>query len=159
LQTRNPTNETKHKQTKKNCIIMKTTSHILFVLTAILALIGIPALQAMEPAQPKVVGLMFYSDTCGSCKILDPKIETVKKDYVAKPILFATLDHSNDGSKNQAALLADSLGLGKVYAAQEKASGFMLLVNPKTGEVIEKLTRDMTEAEIAATIDKAIAKG
>ncbi len=135
---------------------MKTTSRILFVLTAIFALIGIPALQAMEPAQPKVVGLMFYSDTCASCKILDPKIQTVKKDYVAKPILFATLDHSNEGSKNQAALLADSLGLGKVYAAQEKASGFLLLVNPKSGEIITKLTRDMSEDEIKAAFDQAL---
>jgi len=121
--------------------------------------LGLGSAHAAEAAQPKVVGLMFYSDTCASCKILDPKIQTVKNDYATKPILFATLDHSNDGSKNQAALLADSLGLGKVYSAQEKASGFMLLVNPKTGEVIEKLTRDMTEAEITAAIDKAIAKG
>lgn len=124
--------------------------------TAIFGMLGLTQVHALESAEPKVVGLMFYADTCGSCKILDPKIEAVKKDYTAKPILFATLDHSNEGSRNQAALLAESLGLGKIYAAQEKASGFLLLINPKSGEVITKLTRDMSEAAIKAAFDKAL---
>jgi len=124
--------------------------------TTIIGLLGLTQAQALESAKPEVVGLMFYSDTCGSCKILDPKIESVKKDYTAKPILFATLDHSNEGSKNQAALLAEALGLAEIYAAQEKASGFMLLINPQSGEVITKLTRDMSEADIKAAFDKAL---
>ncbi|MGF1678895.1 MAG: TlpA family protein disulfide reductase [Candidatus Methylacidiphilales bacterium] len=135
---------------------MKQLIKSMLVATAILGVLGLTQLHALEPAQPKVVGLMFYSDTCGSCKILDPKIESVKKDYVTQPILFATLDHSNEGSKNQAALLAETLGLGKVYAAQEKASGFLLLVNPQSGEVITKLTRDMSEADIKAAFDQAL---
>jgi len=124
--------------------------------TTFIGLLGLTQAHALETAQPEVVGLMFYSDTCGSCKILDPKIESVKKDYTTKPILFATLDHSNEGSKNQAALLAEALGLNEIYAAQEKASGFMLLINPQSGEVITKLTRDMSEADIKAAFDKAL---
>ncbi len=135
---------------------MKQLIQSLLAATAAIAVLGITQLHALEPAQPKVVGLMFYSDTCGSCKILDPKIQSVKKDFVTQPILFATLDHSNDGSKNQAALLAESLGLSKVYAAQEKASGFLLLVNPESGEIITKVSRDMSEADIKAAFDQAL---
>ncbi len=135
---------------------MKTILRSLIVPVAIFAFGGIAQVQALEPAQPKVVGLMFYSDSCGSCKILDPKIESVKKDFATQPILFATLDHSNDGSKNQAALMAKSLGLGEVYTAQEKASGYMLLVNPRSGEIITKLTRDMSEADIKTAFDNAL---
>jgi len=135
---------------------MKHLKHSFLLLASLTALLGIHSTQAMDSAQPKVVGLMFYSDTCGSCKILDPKIESVKKDFLSQPILFTTLDHSNEGSKNQAALLADSLGLGKVYSAQEKASGFMLLVKPDSGEVLGKLTRDMSESDIKAAFESAL---
>lgn len=135
---------------------MKKLIQYMLAATAAIAVLGITQVDALEPAQPRVVGLMFFSDTCGSCKILDPKIENVKKDYLSQPILFATLDHSNDGSTNQAALLADSLGLAEVYAAQEKASGFLLLVNPESGEIITKLTRDMSEDEIKAAFDSAL---
>lgn len=134
---------------------MKITIKHVFT-AAIIGLLTVTHALAITPAEPKVIGLMFFSDTCGSCKVLDPKIEAVKKDYLGKPILFTTLDHSNDGSKNQAALHAYTLGVGKVYEAQEKASGFMLLVKPGSGEVIAKLTRDMSEADIKASLDKAL---
>lgn len=116
-------------------------------------------LHAAEPAEPEVLGVMFYADTCGSCKVLDPKIEAVKSSFLTKPVLFVKLDHSNDGTKNQSALLAGSLGLGEVYKAQEKASGFMLIVNADSKKVLGKLTRDMSEAEIKAELDKALAGG
>jgi len=138
---------------------MKTKSNPLkLILTALAALLvsaTLPA-HAMEPAEPKVIGLMFYSDTCGSCKVLDPKIAAVKPEFLAKPILFAKLDHSNPDTKNQAALLADSLGLADVYKAQAKASGFLLLVNPDNQEVLAKITRDMSEADIKAALSKSL---
>lgn len=126
---------------------------------ALVAVLGLTAAQvvAVEPAQPKLLGLMFYADTCATCKVLDPKIEAVKADYLGKPILFAKLDHSNDGSKNQAALLAGSLGVGEIYKAQEKASGFLLIIDAASKQVVGKLTRDMTEADIKAEFDKALA--
>ncbi len=129
------------------------------VKTLALAIVGLATIQnthALEASKPKVVGVLFYSETCASCKVLDPKIEAVKKEYASKAILFTKLDHSNDGSKNQAALLAGTIGIEKVYKAQEKGSGFMLLVNPKNQEVIAKLTRDMSEADIKAALDKAL---
>lgn len=135
---------------------MKKITKTLLALVALFSFVGISQVHAMEAAQPKVIGLLFYSDSCGSCKVLDPKIEAVKKDYATKPILFATFDHSNAGSKNQAALLADGLSLGKVYDAQKKASGYMLLIDPKSDEILAKLTRDMSEAEIKAAFDKAL---
>jgi len=42
-----------------------------------------------------------------------------------------------------------------VYVAQSKANGFMLLVDPKSGEVVAKLSRDMSVAEIETAILKA----
>lgn len=124
---------------------------------AIITLIGTVSLAAAaDPVEPKVVGLMFFADTCASCKVLDPKIQAVKGEFVEQPILFATFDHSNDGTKAQSAMLAAALGVGDIYAAQEKASGFLVLVDAKTKQPVGKLTRDMSEEDIKAEINKAL---
>lgn len=120
-------------------------------------LIGITNLaNAAQPVEPKVVSLMFWADTCASCKVLDPKIHAVKKEFVEQPILFATFDHSNDATKLQAAMLATGLGVGDIYKAQEKASGFLILVDAKTKQPVGKLTRDMSEEDIRKEINKAL---
>jgi len=124
---------------------------------ATVTLIGITGLAtAAEPVEPRVVGLMFFADTCASCKVLDPKIQAVKAEYVEQPILFATFDHSNDATKVQAAMLATALGVGDIYKAQEKASGFLILVDAKTKQPVGKLTRDMSEENIKTEINKAL---
>jgi thiol-disulfide isomerase/thioredoxin len=124
---------------------------------AAVTLIGTAGLAAAaDPVEPKVVGLMFFADTCASCKVLDPKIQAVKGEFVEQPILFATFDHSNDATKAQSAMLAAALGVGGIYAAQEKASGFLVLVDAKTRQPVGKLTRDMSEDDIKAEINKAL---
>ena len=123
---------------------------------AVTGFVGMQTVEAAEAEEPKVIGLMFYSDSCGSCKTLDPKVKTASKDYAEQPILFVTFDHSNDTTKNQSALLASALDMEKVYGAQKKASGFLLLVDPKSGEVISKLTKTMSEDDIKAEFDKAL---
>jgi thiol-disulfide isomerase/thioredoxin len=124
---------------------------------ATVTLFGITNLAtAADPVEPKVVGLMFFADTCASCKVLDPKIQAVKGEFVDQPILFATFDHSNDATKVQAAMLATALGVGDIYKAQEKASGFLILVDAKTKQPIAKLTRDMSEEDIKTELNKAL---
>jgi thiol-disulfide isomerase/thioredoxin len=124
---------------------------------ATVTLFGITNLAtAADSVEPKVVGLMFFADTCASCKVLDPKIQAVKGEFVDQPILFATFDHSNDATKVQAAMLATALGVGDIYKAQEKASGFLILVDAKTKQPIAKLTRDMSEEDIKTELNKAL---
>jgi thiol-disulfide isomerase/thioredoxin len=131
--------------------------NLLKTILATVALVGITNLAtAAEPVEPKVVGLMFFADTCASCKVLDPKIQAVKAEYVEQLILFATFDHSNDVTKVQAAMLAAALGVGDIYKAQEKASGFLILVDAKTKQPVGKLTRDMSEEDIKTEINKAL---
>jgi thiol-disulfide isomerase/thioredoxin len=135
----------------------KTMKNLLKTTLATVTLIGITGLAtAAEPVEPKVVGLMFWAETCASCKVLDPKIQAVKGEFVQQPILFATFDHSNNGTKAQAAMLAAALGAGDIYRAQEKASGFLILVDAKTKQPIGKLTRDMSEEDIKTEINKAL---
>lgn len=122
------------------------------LLTALLGLAFLPTAEAEETAKPKVYGLMFHSDHCASCEVLNPKIDGAKANLAGEPVLFVTFDHTDDTTTAQAAMLASALGLADVYGAQEKASGFMLLVDAESGEVRETLVRDMSEEDIETTI-------
>tara|TARA_Y100000385_G_scaffold289905_1_gene360955 strand:- start:896 stop:1144 length:249 start_codon:yes stop_codon:yes gene_type:complete len=81
----------------------------LTILALTLALCGVNFASASGATEPKTLGLMFYSDICSSCKVLEPKLSAVKPSFEGEPILFVTLDHSNDFSKSQAALMARAL--------------------------------------------------
>jgi MYXO-CTERM domain-containing protein len=102
----------------------KTMKNLLKTTLVTITLIGITNLAtAAEPVEPKVVGLMFFADTCASCKVLDPKIQAVKEEFVEQPILFATFDHSNDATKAQAALLAAALGVATSTRRRKRPAG------------------------------------
>ena len=136
---------------------MSQLHRVLLALTLV-ALLAPRLANASVPMAPQVVGLMFHSDHCGSCKILDPKVKAAQASFAKEPILFLTFDHTDAATQTQAALLADATGMGEIYAAQNKASGFMLLVDPNSREVMAKLSRDMSVAEIETAIRNAFGR-
>jgi len=133
---------------------MKTILQSTIILLIFLGL-AIPG-RAMEAAKPELLGLMFFSEHCGSCKILDPKVQAAAEEVAAEPVLFTTFDHSDDATMAQAAMLATALGVAEVYDAQNKASGFLLLVDAESKKPVGKITRDMSEAEIETAIREAL---
>lgn len=134
---------------------MKLSSLVRSFLAATFALaLGTAAFA--QSAKPKVIGVLFYADWCGSCKVLDPKIEAVKTEFAGQPVLFTRMDFTNDFSKEQSDLLAAALGLGSAYSAQARKTGFMLLIDVETKEERGRLTRAQSEAEIKAAIESAL---
>ena len=111
----------------------------------------------MELAQPEVIGVLYYADWCGSCKTLDPKIKQATEKLVNKPALLTTFDMTNLATQYQAGQLANALGLTKLYHEIGLKTGFMLLVDPKTGKQIDKIGRDDTVDEIVSKIEAAFA--
>ncbi|MDW7682400.1 MAG: thioredoxin domain-containing protein, partial [bacterium] len=110
-----------------------------------------------EPLQaPKIIGLLFYADWCGSCKILEPKIDSIKKEFASKPILFTRVDMTDDFTKAQSRLFAHWVGLGEIYNENKGKTGFMLLIQPQDGKVLSKLVKTNTEEDIRAEIKKTL---
>ena len=102
--------------------------------------------------KPSKIALVFHADWCGSCKALDPKIKSAHKELEGSDVLFVKLDLTDDATRQQAALLAGALGLGEVYSAQEGKTGIMLVIDGKSGEVVETVTRNHSPAEIVALL-------
>ena len=59
----------------------------------------------------KVLAVLSYSSWCGSCKVLDPKVESVRASEDWTGVSFVLLDFTD---KNEGALLkaADEAGIG-----------------------------------------------
>lgn len=113
-----------------------------------------------ESESPAVIGVLFYADWCGSCKTLDPVIEQARSesDLDSEPVLFVRLDLTDKTRSYQAGLLAQSLGLGEVFDKNAGATGYMLLINAKTGAAISRLTKTMDAEAISASVQSAITK-
>lgn len=128
---------------------------IRYISVAVLAL-GLAASAFAQSAKPKVVGVLFYADWCNSCKTLEPKLNAIKKDFAGQPVLFTRVDFTDDFTKEQSDLLASYLNLGPTYAEQGRKTGFMLLLNAESKQVIGKLMKTQSEAELKAEIEKAL---
>ncbi|MEM0967338.1 MAG: thioredoxin domain-containing protein [Verrucomicrobiota bacterium] len=128
----------------------------LLVTALLLPIFGSQSVFAAETRKPAAIGALFYAESCGSCKVLDPKIVSAKEAMAEAPVLFVTFDHSTEATQNQAALLADQLGLKEVYESQKKASGFFLLIDPESGEILKTITKSATVEEIKSDLQGAI---
>ncbi len=103
---------------------------------------------------PKLIAVMFHSDYCGSCKAMEPRIKDAAEKLTDKPVLFVTLDLTDDKTKKQAELLAGALGLDKVWSENHTRTGFMKLVNADSKEAVETITVRHQAGDI---VDKAAA--
>lgn len=112
------------------------------------------AADAPQSIEPERMAVLFYADWCGSCKVLDPKIKEARSELSDETkTLFVTFDLTDDASKMQTAMLAESLGLGEVYAEHGNKTGFMLVLDAE-GKTVE---RKLTKTDDAATIRQALA--
>ena len=106
---------------------------------------------------PRVIALVFYADWCGSCKALDPRLDAVRAHSDLRTVSFVTLDQTNAEARRQSAGLAETGGYEAVYRANEGKTGFVLLLNAETKQVIGTLTVADSEAAIARKLERAIA--
>ncbi|MDJ0750239.1 MAG: thioredoxin domain-containing protein [Woeseiaceae bacterium] len=125
-----------------------------------LAMIVSPSLAAPDTQEPEVLGILFYADWCGSCKILEPEVDKArgKANLDNEPVLFVRLDLTDATRRHQAAMLASSLGIGDFFDRNAGATGFMLLVDAESKEVISTLTKKSDAAAITEQVKAAIRK-
>lgn len=114
----------------------------------------------VKAGQPRVYGVLFYADWCPKCKVLKPELERARlEDQLDdEDVLFVRLDLTDETTSHQAQLMANALGLEDYYVENEGRTGFMLLIDPTSGQAIDRLTKSMSAEEISQRIDSALKK-
>ena len=87
---------------------------------------------------------------------MGPIVEQCHKESADKPVTFVKFDFTTDETTAAAKAAAAQHGVEKVYNENEKKTGFMLLVDAASGEVVGKLTPRDDVAACKAAIDKAL---
>ena len=132
------------------------------VFPAILFLIFALPLQTqakeMHHKEPKLMGVLFYADWCGSCKTLDPLIEKArgKTGLDDMDIVFVRMDLSDNTTRAQSAMLASSLGIGDIFARNDGKTGYMALIDTDTKEIVGKIDKSMKADEISSLIKQKL---
>ncbi len=114
--------------------------------------------EEMKAERPAVYAVTMHADWCGACKALAPKIsqarETAKLDE--KDVLFVKFDLTNDKTKHQARMMAAVLGITELYESNSGKTGFLLLINAESGEIIARITHKLDVESISAKITETI---
>jgi len=106
--------------------------------------------------EPEIVAATFSSAWCSSCKILKPRLADVIPEFSDKPIKFVEFDFTL-GQRGEIADQAEAEGLSDIYPRFKGATGFTLLVDTDTGEIVDMLTISHTERAMRAAIAQSIA--
>lgn len=91
---------------------------------------------------PEIIALKFHADWCGSCRAMGPIFTDLRNKFDTKPVLFLELDHTSEPSRRQAEYLAAALGLQEVWKQDGGSTGFILLIDADTHEVLVRLTKE-----------------
>lgn len=88
---------------------------------------------------PKLLVVKSHADWCGSCKAIEPSFVDLKNKFDGAPLLFVTLDFTNQTTTNQTALLASQLGLDSSLVETRK-TGFITVMDTE-GKILKKFTK------------------
>ncbi|MFC2951781.1 thioredoxin domain-containing protein [Marinicaulis aureus] len=106
--------------------------------------------------EPEVIAATFSSAWCSSCKILKPRLAEVMPDFADQPVKFVELDFTF-GERGAIEEQARAEGLENIYPRFKGATGFTLLVDRKTGDIIDSLTVNYDKNAMRSAIAQAVA--
>lgn len=105
--------------------------------------------------KPEVVAATFASAWCSACKVLKPKLAKVIPGFADEPVSFIEFDFTF-GVKDEIRDEAERYRIADLYDRNKGATGFTVLVDYDTGEILDTLTMNFSEAAMKAAIARAV---
>jgi len=130
----------------------------LFIMAfALVGLVTVPATAMDSEAQAqKPMLVTFTAEWCGSCKILEPKLEqALTNDKINSGLEVVIFDFTNNDTKAAAASLADEKGLTDIFQKHGPKTGFSLMVGQNMQEQ-GRFTKENSVEEIETTLEEFI---
>lgn len=115
-----------------------------------------PVVSQGSAGAPRLLAASFTSAFCPACRILEPRLAAVMGDFKGEPVEFVEFDFTF-GETEALAARAAALGLGRLYEANKGATGFTVLVDARSGAIIDTLTMNFAEKDISRAIRNALA--
>ncbi len=85
----------------------------------------------------------FHADWCASCIEMGPTFENVQTRFVNNnSINFIKLDFTNKETTERATKIGDELGITSILVQNNRKTGFALIIDKQTKEVLFKLTKN-----------------
>lgn len=106
--------------------------------------------------QPRLLAVLFYADWCKSCKVLEPKLDEVKRGFQNDSVLFTRFDLTDEFTKDQSEHYAALVGLENFYRENDGKTGFLLLIDAKSKQLLGKITKEKTPEEIKSMLTNAL---
>lgn len=106
---------------------------------------------------PSVLAVMFHADWCPTCKIIEPRLHKIEREFAGQPILFTRFDLTDEFTIEQSARFAALLGLETYLEQSSGRTGYMLLFDRQTKKLLGEVRVKMSDDEIRAAFTKAIA--
>lgn len=114
------------------------------------------AAEAQVEERPRLVAALFRSSWCGSCRIIEPRIEDVRENYQDAAMEFIRFDFTL-GRRESLRETAVEAGIADLYDQLEGRTGFLVLMDRETGQVFEIITTNYNRENIAAAFDRWLA--
>jgi thiol-disulfide isomerase/thioredoxin len=96
--------------------------------------------QAQAPIEStQLLVVKFHADWCGSCVKLDTPLEALQSEFSGKPVDFVRLDLTDETTQAAAKSRAERLGLSELFTQYGNKTGFALVIDASTGQVVGEL--------------------
>ncbi|MDZ7716375.1 MAG: hypothetical protein U5J95_09210 [Balneolaceae bacterium] len=113
-------------------------------------------LYAQHNNSPKIIAVFNHADWCKGCQIMKPKLKAIKPQFKDRKVLFTGFEKTNKFTKYQSAMLAEQLGLSKLYQKYKGKTAFVVLIDAKTKEELGILTFKESKEELKKAIVQAL---
>lgn len=118
----------------------------------------IAAVTATGLSTPRLVAVKIRADWCARSPKVAPIFDDLTSEYGNEPILFVTLDITDEIGRQQARYLAGSLGISSVYD-EPFESGMVKLIDREDGQVLAILTGEQQLPTMEGALMLAFASG
>ena len=96
-----------------------------------------PRVSSESNMKAPVTAITFFSQNCGSCKILDPRMRKAMQAVNANKINVVLFDFTNKNAITQTKMRAADNGLSEILSRYGVKTGFIVLLDSR-GQEIEK---------------------
>jgi len=105
---------------------------------------------------PEIIAIKFHADWCGYCKARGSVFEELQAKYDQQPVLYETFDQTRQFKRTQSRYMAHAMDLGNVWEDHGGKTGFILLIDADSREVIQKLTHEQNLKQMGAAVQKSV---